>query len=230
MNKKTLLRWLTCKLASHLNLFPESFPLGDSAVLKLCGCWMVFSFLEEVYHPQLHSSWIIHEEFICLRGGQIFTSHSALVLFFLLCVKFFPLLYLFYFEHLSRTWVHLPLPVRGIFQTWCFTHFWVLLDKVLLRVLKHCSGFEQHSREQMSPGDSPRCGTGVIEYCLSSESRSECHGKGLWLQKCLAQGSYIYVQFLFGFVTNACCRQIGWLAGRYACIPACQTGPFSFRW
>lgn len=160
-------------------------------------------------------------KFICLCVGGIFTSRSTLVLYFLLHVALFPL---FFFVHLSRTCIHLLLPV-GDFPSSVFCSFlnlaWYTFFplNLLLRALNHCGGVEQHKAGRRSPTKE------VIEEHLASES-----GKGLWMQ---ALPSQEICYFLFGLVTNARCghcytpeHRIDWLLGDPPAFQHMEPAPF----
>lgn len=164
-------------------------------------------------------------KFICLFVGGIFTSHSTLVLPFLLHVALFPLLF---FVHLSRTCFRLPLVIRRIFQALCFTHSWIWLDTQFF-ILTCCWG-HWTTVVVLSSGHGaevpfPHRGTEVTEEHLTSES-----GKGLWMQVLPSQE---ICYFLFGLVTSARCRhwytpeyQIDWLLGDSPAFQHMEPAPF----
>lgn len=157
--------------ASSLNLFPR-------VILQFWSYedveWF-FPFQKRCTSPQLHSPWIMHEEFICLCVGEILS--------FRLHANFFPLLCLF-----LSIWAghEFTLPVRGIFQARCFTHFWVWLDTRFL-ILNCC--WERWNTVVVLSSTQGAVPTGERGGWISSNQGSEGHGRGLWLQAPLSQGS-----------------------------------------
>lgn len=117
---------------------PWIISLGWSCSFEATRMLNVFSFLEEVYQSPaaqpVNNAWGVYL-LVCGRN-LCFPFNIGLVLS-LTCELFSSPLS--FFEHLSSTWVHLPLPVRGIFQAQCFTHFWVWLDTHFL-ILNCCWG------------------------------------------------------------------------------------------
>lgn len=166
-------------------------------------------------------------KFICLCVGGIFTSRSTLVLSFLLHVALFPL---FFFVHLSRTCIHLLLPIRGIFQALCFAHSWIWLDTHFF-ILTCCWGHW----------------TAVV--VLSSTRQADVppqRNGGDWRasnqwkwEKTVDAGPAFPRDLLFSFwPRDQCTLQAlvypwtsDWLTSRRStCIPAFGTSTFSFRW
>lgn len=203
---------------------------------------MVFSFLEEVYQSPaaqpVNNAWGVY---LLVRGRNFLFLFSIGLVLSLACELFsFPLSF---FEHLSRMLIHLPLPVRGIFQARCFAHFWVWFDTRVF--ILNCRWERWNTAVVLSSTQ----GADVPQWQSLLGNRGGWRPSNQWKrirgpwERAVATGTtttritdLLPVPFWprdqCMLQTVLCIQKSGWLTccGRSTYVPACGICPFSFRW